>query len=127
MQSTQPPGKVDTGLAALVMLARYHQVAADSNQLRHHFGTHERPFQRAEILRASRHLKLKSRALTSRWDKLAYVSLPAIAQTKDGDFVLLAKVSEEEVLVQDPRANAPETLTKDEFLERWSGGLILVS
>ena len=127
MQNYQPSGKVDTGLAVLVMLARYHQVAADSSQLRHHFGTHENPFQKSEILRAARHLKLKARALNARWEKLSSISLPAIAETTDGGYVVLAKASDDEVLIQDPLAKAPETLTKDQFLERWSGGLILVS
>jgi len=29
MKSNQPSGKMDTGLASLVMLVRYHPVAAD--------------------------------------------------------------------------------------------------
>lgn len=43
MHSAQPSGKVDIGVAALIMLAHYHQITADANQLRHHSRTHERP------------------------------------------------------------------------------------
>ncbi|MDK9557905.1 type I secretion system permease/ATPase [Marinobacter sp. M216] len=118
---------MDSGLAALVFVARYHQVAADSDQLRHHFGTHERPFQRSEILRAARHLKLKTSALRTHWDRLGSINLPAIAETEEGRFVILAKAAGEEVLIQDPLARAPETLAKSEFLERWNGNIILMS
>lgn len=127
MQSTQPSGTVDTGLAVLVMLARYHQVAVDSSQLRHHFGTHEKPFEQSEIIRAARHLNLKCRALRASWDKLGSISLPAIAETNDGNYVVLAKASQDEVLIQDPLSNAPETLSKEQFEERWNGALVLVS
>lgn len=44
MQTVPPTGKVDTGLAALAMLARYYQVAADPKQLSHYFGTHGKTF-----------------------------------------------------------------------------------
>ncbi|WP_253938414.1 cysteine peptidase family C39 domain-containing protein [Hahella sp. HN01] len=44
MSETNSTGRLDTGLAALVMLARFHQVAADPAQIQHHFGTHENAF-----------------------------------------------------------------------------------
>lgn len=127
MQSVPPTGKVDTGLAALVMLARFHQVAVDSSQLRHHFGSHDRSFQQSEIVRAARHLKLKVRALNTNWDKLTGIALPAIAELVSGQFVLVAKASDDEVLIQNPVEASPEKLSKDEFLERWSGGIILAT
>ena len=33
--------EIDTGLSCLVLLARFHQVAAEPGQLKHHFGKAE--------------------------------------------------------------------------------------
>jgi hypothetical protein len=45
-QATQP----DSGLLALVMLSRFHSVAADPEQLRHEFSVGGAPFGTDEIL-----------------------------------------------------------------------------
>ncbi|ABC32765.1 ABC-type bacteriocin/lantibiotic exporters, contain an N-terminal double-glycine peptidase domain [Hahella chejuensis KCTC 2396] len=127
MSETNSTGRLDTGLAALVMLARFHQVAADPAQIQHHFGTHENAFTEQALIRASRHLKLKAKAFTSSWEKLAHIALPAIAATQDGHYVVLARAAEDKVLIQDPAGQGPQTLSKEEFMERWSGRLILIT
>ncbi|TBW48119.1 type I secretion system permease/ATPase [Marinobacter halodurans] len=127
MQVVPPTGEVDTGLAALVMLARYHKVAADPKQLRHHFATHNSTFQGADLVRAARYLKLRARAHHTDWSKLPELSLPAIGQVSNGQFVIIAQVSEDEVLIQDPLAGGPEKLSKEEFHKRWTGKIILVT
>ncbi|WP_083921076.1 type I secretion system permease/ATPase [Hahella ganghwensis] len=126
-QEQSTTGRLDTGLAALVMLARFHQVAADPAQLQHHFGTHEHPFLEGDLIRAARHLKLKVRAFKSTTDKLEKLPLPAIAQNKDGGFFILAKVQDDKVLIQDPQANGPQTLDMSALSEIWSGRLILIT
>ncbi|WLQ13885.1 type I secretion system permease/ATPase [Hahella aquimaris] len=127
MSEINSTGRLDTGLAALVMLARFHQVAADPAQIQHHFGTHENAFTEQALIRASRHLKLKAKAFTSSWEKLAHIALPAIAATQDGRFVVLARAAEDKVLIQDPAGQGPQTLSKEEFMELWSGRLILIT
>ncbi|WP_164887390.1 type I secretion system permease/ATPase [Hahella sp. KA22] len=127
MSEKNSTGRLDTGLAALVMLARFHQVAADPAQIQHHFGTHENAFTEQALIRASRHLKLKAKAFTSSWEKLAHIALPAIAATQDGRYVVLARAAEDKVLIQDPASQGPQTLSKDEFMALWSGRLILIT
>ena len=51
---------IDTGCVSLVLLARYHQVAADPQGLKHEFGESEH-FSDTDILRASKYLKLKAK------------------------------------------------------------------
>ena len=126
-QYSDPSSGMDSGLSSLLILARYHQVAADYGQLDHQFGTHGKAFGQSEIIRAARHLKLKARSSRTHWDKLDSLSLPAIAESKDGQFFVIAKMVEDEVLIQEPSAPAPQKLTKEEFLELWSGDIILLS
>ncbi len=117
----------DTGLGCLVLVARFLGVAAEAGQLRHRFARAEAPLSSDDIVRASRHLGLKARQVSSSWEKLEKTPLPALAQKDDGQWVVLAKVDAEHVLVQDPLEKRPLTLPRELFESAWNGSLILVT
>jgi len=121
------PVQVDTGLLCLVLLAQYLGVAAAAGRLRHDFGGTGGPFGETEILRAAKALGLKSGRLSSRWSRLGRTPLPAIARLRDGRFVVLARVDEGKVLVQDPCEPRPAVFTRDAFEQAWTGSLILLT
>ena len=117
----------DSGLACLVQLARYHQVAADAQAIAHEHGAPSAVFSADDLVRAGRRLGLKTRSVDSTWERLADTPLPAIAQHSDGHFVLLAGIKDDKVLIQDPLEPRPLTLPRALFEQAWSGKLILVT
>ncbi|MDX9708622.1 MAG: type I secretion system permease/ATPase [Trichloromonas sp.] len=123
-ESTPAPG-IDTGLACLVLLARFFELPADGEQLRHEFGRSGQNFGTIEILRAAKHLGLKAGTTRTSWTKLNGTPLPAVASRRDGRFAVLAKVDGERVLLHDPAQPRPTILSRDEFGRDWDGGLIL--
>jgi subfamily B ATP-binding cassette protein HlyB/CyaB len=46
---------------------------------------------------------------------------------RDGTFMVIAKASDEKVLVQSPQTGRPELMTCDELARVWDGGLILMA
>lgn len=124
-QTDEKTESADTGLRTFVMMARLHGIAVDPQQLKHQFGSES--FSTTEMLRAAKELKLKARAVASDWHRLAQTPLPAIAGTKDGGFLIIGKVVEETVLVQDPRANSPRIMQREAFSEIWNGRLMLIT
>jgi len=116
---------VDQGLAALVMLLRLNGLGADPDQIRHRFGgaTIGIP----EMLRCAKQFGLKARARRTNWSRLSHTPLPAIAALRDGGFLLLAKASEKQVLVQRPMSRGPEMLSRDECELIWDGRLVLMT
>ena len=50
-------------------------------------------------------------------------------QRSDGKshFVIIASVSDHEILLQDPAQLQPVTMTREEFASRWTGELILIT
>lgn len=58
-KDTEKP--TDTGLQCLVMLPRYHQVAAGFDQIRHQFGSRDGLLNNEYLIRTARYLKLKAR------------------------------------------------------------------
>jgi ATP-binding cassette, subfamily B, bacterial HlyB/CyaB len=115
----------DSGVAALVLLLRFHQIAADPAQIRHQFGG--AVFGAPEILRCAKDLKLKARALTADWSRLAKLSLPALAEGRDGSFVVLGRIVDDKALIQDPAVGRPELISRADFEARWSGRLVLIT
>ena len=103
------------------MLLHLKDVAADRGQLRHRLGTDK--IGAPEMIRCARDLGLKARAWRTQWSRLVRTPLPAIASLRDGGFLVLAKASEDKVLVQSPHAG-PALMTREEFVAAWDGGLI---
>jgi subfamily B ATP-binding cassette protein HlyB/CyaB len=119
--------RLDTGLACLVTVARFHGLAADAAQIRHGFGHADAVMDTGRLLRAGRSLGLKIRSIESSWSRLARTPLPAIARHVDGHFFILAALRDDKVLVQDPLEQRPLTLPRELFESSWSGSLILVA
>ncbi len=115
---------IDTGLAALVLLLRVHGIAADAGQLSHQYGAN---FGVTEILRCAKDLKLKARQLETSWDKLAKTPLPVIAETREGQFFILGKISEDSALIHDPLLGRPQQVRRAAFETAWSGRIILMT
>lgn len=53
-------------------------------------------------------------------------NLPLAYRQKDGDFVLLAKISDEQALIQHSSCDSPKILSIDELNVSWSGEVILL-
>jgi subfamily B ATP-binding cassette protein HlyB/CyaB len=115
----------DQGLAALIMLLRFHGVGANAEQIRHQLGMARIGI--AEMLRCARDLGLKAKARKTKWSRLAVTPLPAIVALKDGGFLLLGKVGEDKVLVQRPLAPRPEAMDRAELEAVWDGHLVLMA
>jgi subfamily B ATP-binding cassette protein HlyB/CyaB len=116
---------VDPGLLALVMLLRFHGVGASPEQILHRFGVGTISIN--EMLRAAKELGLKARSRLSSWDRLINTPLPAIAALRDGGFLLLGKVGEDEALVQSPLSARPTMMTRAELEKIWDGRLVLMT
>lgn len=120
-----PTRQIDSGLACLVMLARFHGVAADPAQLQHEYCATSQHFELPQILLAAKKLGLKARQVNSSIERLPMVPLPAMALDIDGNYFVIAQVDGERVLIHDPRAERPQVVSQQELLARWHGKLVL--
>src|SRR4029079_4247684 len=78
-----------------------------------------------EFRRAARDCGVSARPSSTKWSRLAKTPLPAIASLRDGRFMVIAKASDNEVLVQSPDTSRPALMTRTELDAVWDGGLIL--
>ena len=122
--TSENPTPGQSGLAALVLLMRFHGVGADPEQIRHRFGN---DIGVAEMLRCAKEFGLKARSYQSTWGRLANTPLPGIAVLRDGRFLIIGKAGEDQVLVQDPLAPRPALMNRADFEAIWDGRLVLMA
>ncbi len=125
---TTPP-QIDSGLASLVMMARLHGVAADSDQLAHEFGNAGANFGVTEVLLAAKRLALQAKIVKTDLTRLTKTPLPAVAMRRDEqgalNFFIIARLDGDRVLIQSPTVGRPETISLVDLQTHWTGELIL--
>lgn len=141
---SEPAAPLDTGLACLLRLAGFHEVAADEAQLRHAFGTD--PFTQETFLLAAKSLGLMAKAVRQDIARLDKAPLPAVAEDREGRFFIVGKfdpgeasrqgqvaagainpeASAARVLIQRP-GEPPAILRLADFLATWTGELIFLT
>ncbi|MCM2527104.1 type I secretion system permease/ATPase [Shewanella algae] len=123
-----------SGIHCLSLIARFHHIPADPNSLIREFkcskANKETPsLANINLIRAARSLSLKAKFINDTPDKLSEHVLPAVGRHVDGHFFIIAKVSDDKVLVQDlSKSNSGlVTYSKSEINEIWTGELLLLS
>lgn len=94
----------DSGLLSLILLAKFYQLPADPISLGHEFKIPGENMGVDDILRASKKIGLKAKALTYEPETVLSLPLPAIAKHKDNHFIILAKKENKGFLIHDPLA-----------------------
>lgn len=115
----------DPGLAALVMLLRFQNIAADPEQIRHQFGTGTIGI--PEMLRCAKQFGLKARAKETSWKRLPNTPLPAICALRDGGYLILGKIADDKAIVQIALAATPVLMTQAELEAIWDGRIVLMT
>lgn len=120
---------MDSGLVCLLMMARNHGIAVDEAQLRHEFGS--QPFTAEKILLGAKFLGMTAKLIKQNPDRLDRAPLPAVGIDKQGNYFIAVKFGYEggdktkaRILTQQPGTNTGKIMTKEDFLEFWSGQFI---
>ena len=125
LATNRPEGAAESGLAALVLLLRFHGIGADTEQIRHRFaGANRRP--RNDPLR--QRIRPKGAKFSDQvGERLSKTPLPGIAVLRDSRFLLLGKASEDRFIVQDPLSSRPVLMSREEIEAIWDGRLVLMA
>lgn len=116
----------DTGLHGLVVIARFHGIAADAAQLRHMSGSTEALNER-DLLRSAKSIGLKTRAVTVTEERLSKTPMPALVIDKSGRHFVVAACDSQKALVLEAGASAPTVSTPADVIARCDGRLLLVA
>ncbi|NVZ99156.1 type I secretion system permease/ATPase [Pseudomonas gingeri] len=120
------PADGDSGIASLVVIAQLSGVAVSTERLKHLSGL-SGPIDALTLVRLARQITLKARTTTSQISRLAQTPLPAIAELRDGRFLVLAKCANDNVLLHDEVQQCTFQISLTDFEAIWSGRLILIT
>ena len=112
---------IDSGFSALSAFLRLNGVTAEPDQIAEHCGTTKADVK--EMLYCARGLGLAARACATRWRRLAYMPMPAIAGLRAGGFILICQIIGDKALVLHPTQRT-EFLTQAQFEAIWDGRLV---
>jgi ATP-binding cassette subfamily B protein RaxB len=117
--------EADCGVAALAMVARFHGLGVELDQLRGLVRVGDRGASLTDLQQAGTALGLRCLAARVEPGRLGQVRLPAIAHLRTGHYVVLYEVGAIGVLAGDP-ATGVVRLSLVSFAADWSGNLLLV-
>jgi subfamily B ATP-binding cassette protein HlyB/CyaB len=117
----------DPGLAALALIAQFHGVPADVEQLRHASGQSSRQIGVADLELAARSLGLKTRRASTTAKRLASLPMPALMLDTRGAHFVLAACDPERALIAEADAPGPATCTPADVIARTDGQALLIA
>jgi len=123
-QETPGPSQ-DPGLMALVLIARFHGVVADVEQLRHAAAIKSDQFSAQDLVLAARSIGLKAREVRTTRERLSKAPFPALMLEEQGQHFILANCDGEKALTLELGASAPVARTVDEVISRSGGRMLL--
>ena len=108
-----------SGYICLSMLLAFNKVTSEPRQLMNEFSPTGH-VETMHLVRAAKKMGLKAKARKCKFERLDKLPLPAIGLSKDGEYFILARCQDDQVLIQAP-GNPPKQLQRDELRDIWSG------
>ena len=120
--------RLDTGLASLAVIARFHGKAANPEQIAHQLGLIE-PARAGDLLLAARQLELKAKLGRLEPGRIAAgkIPLPCIVELQPSGFAVLARVEGGNALLHDPAQARPTTVSLEELAGRLTGRALFIT
>ncbi|MDO8932831.1 MAG: type I secretion system permease/ATPase [Rhodocyclaceae bacterium] len=116
----------DGKLLALWFVARTQGLPLAREDLARQFNAEDRPLDLAGMALAAAELGLGGKTGRGAWAQLMAARLPCLAEWHSGEFVVVGKISENDIFVQRAGATAPETLPRQSFEAAWTGAWVEV-
>jgi subfamily B ATP-binding cassette protein HlyB/CyaB len=114
---------LDSGLHALLLLARLHGISASPPVVRHRLARDPARCSATDLLRAARGLGLKASLRTLHWQGLARIPLPALVELRGDGYLLLAAAGDDEVLLRRPSGELTR-MARGPFTAAWTGWVL---
>lgn len=115
--------EADAGLTLLVLIARFHGIAAEENQLRHAAGV--KRFNESDLVLTARSLGLRAQAVPLDPTRLDRIPCPAMMFDTEGRHFVVAAVKDQTLLIQEATERTPSLASREAVLARSSGRLLL--
>ena len=115
----------DSAAASLAFILQLLGLPANPAEILHQSGKPR--LDETDLLRSARRFPVKARLVSATLERLKAMPMPVLAGLHDGSWVVIGRIADDRMLIQNPAAAAPEALGADAFAERWSGRILLIA
>jgi subfamily B ATP-binding cassette protein HlyB/CyaB len=119
------PEAANPAAAALSFVLRLLGLPANPAEIVHQNGGKD--LTSTDLLRVARRYPVKVRLISTTLARLKTSPLPFLARMKDGGWLVVGAIRDDQLLVQDAEENSAQALTLSEFTARWDGQIVLIS
>ena len=116
---------LDPSATALAFVLRLLGLPANPAELLHQSG--RSALEEADMLRLLRRQPVRARIIDSSAGRLASTPTPFLAGLNEGGWLVVGRVGDDKLLVQDPSNPAAEAVSLSAFLARWNGRVLLLA
>jgi subfamily B ATP-binding cassette protein HlyB/CyaB len=116
---------IDSGAAGLALTLQVIGLPVNASEIIHSSGKPH--LDATDLVRFARTLPVKARLISSNVSRLERTPFPALARLVDGGWIVVGRVVDGKVLLQDPREALPRLVDLAEFGALWDGALLLVT
>lgn len=119
--------QIDTALACLSVVAKFHKIPTDMRQLERAYIVEGGSVDTTTMLRAAKDLKLKARVYENITPKhLLNMVFPAIIKMNNGQYIVITGIISGKMYIVDPlHSFHPLEANQSKVLENWTGEIIL--
>ncbi|WP_158237545.1 type I secretion system permease/ATPase [Bradyrhizobium forestalis] len=118
-------------LLAFVLVSKFLGVPADAGQIAHEHGAPGTGYRLEDLARIAKRLKTVAKVKPVAPPELHKVPLPALAELKDGEAIILLKIDQRpdgtRFLIQRGDGDRPEVWSADDFGGQYAGRLLLMT
>ncbi len=120
----------DCGAACLASISAHYKLQLPIARIRQYAGTDKKGTNILGMIEAAEKLGFEAKGVRGEWDSLSKIPKPAVAHVvvkkKLQHFVVIYKVTDTHITLMDPGDGKMHKKTKEEFLEEWTGVLVLL-
>lgn len=119
--------KSQTGILSLTKMLQHFGVKTNEQEMLGENPQRDEALSWGDIRNIAKKHSIKTQLLRPSAEELREIETPALVKMKNGGFVIIAVNNDDAVFLIDPNIEKPVALSKQQFLEVWSGDILVFS
>lgn len=119
--------KRQTGILALTKMLQHFGVKTNEQLMLNQYSDSDATITWQQIQKIAKKHSIRTQLLRPTAEELREIETPAMVQMHNGGFVVLAVNNDESVFLIDPNLEKPVALSRQQFLEVWTGDILVFS
>lgn len=113
--------KFDSGLACLIIILKFLNVRVSQQEIEHITATKSFPLDDLALLGIAKSFKLHGKLKKLKLEEIKSINRPVIVKDNSDKYFIVAKVTDDKIMVLYPDKRSPEMITYDDFKKQYSG------